>query len=202
MRGERTLPEKRHPGLESVRGRLLPQLVPDWLVPGELRGDRDLAAVRHMGDVAVAFVIDGPGHPVYVDYGLLGSWGVAETDLLAHALANLARTYRPFAHRGKGERLTLVWDAHDGYDAARLLLTRRLCEAAAQVPGNPVIGVPHRDRLVMFGDRDPDFVAEMAELIDYEFNNHPYPVSSQLYTLFGGVLRLYRPDGRHGAVLN
>ncbi|WP_374713698.1 DUF1444 family protein [Symbiobacterium terraclitae] len=194
--------EKRHPDLEAVRGQLLPQLVPDWLVPEELRGERDLAAVRHMGDVAVAFVIDGPGHPVYVDYGLLGRWGVAETDLLAPALANLARTYRPFAHRGQGDRLTLVWDAHDGYDAARLLLTRRLCEAAAQVPGNPVIGVPHRDRLVLFGDRDPDFVVEMAELIDDEFNHHPYPVSAQLYTLCGGVLRLYRPEGRQGPILN
>lgn len=198
----RPVARRRHPDLESVRGRLLPQLVPDWLAPDELRCDRDLAVVRHIGDVAVAFVIDEPGRPVYIRYGLLGRWGVAETDLLAPALANLARTYRPPAHRGQGERLTLVWDAHDGYDAARLLLTRRLCEAAAQVPGSPVIGVPHRDRLVIFGDRDPDFVAEMAERIDDEFNHHPYPVSSQLYTLSGGALRLYSSEGPPGSLLN
>ena len=197
-----TTAPRRHPELEDVRGRLLPQLVPDWLVPEELRCDRAPATVHHMGDVAVAFVIDGPGQPAYVDVGLLGHWGVAETELLAPALANLARTYRPFAHRGRGERLALVWDSHDGYDAARLLLTRRLCEAAAQVPGNPVIGVPHRDRLVIFGDRNPEFVAEMAELIDDEFRHHPYPVSAQLYTLCGGALRLYRPERKHGPMLN
>lgn len=192
----------RGPGLEEVRGRLLPQLVPYWLVPEEYRGDRDLAAIPHLGEVAVAFVVDEPHRYTYIDYAMLGHWNMAKADLLALALANLARSYRPATRRGAGHHLALVWQARDGYDAARLLLTRRLCEAAALVPGNPVIAAPHRDLLIMFGDADPVFVAEMAEFVDVAFNHSPYPVSPQLYTLREGTLQLYRPAGGHPRMLH
>jgi len=190
--------------LAEVEEQLLPQLVPAALMEGSALGARDLVAIRHLGDIAVAFVIDEPDRYTYVHRGLIRKWKIADTDLLGVALRNLSlySQLNPPSRIGRGKRLNLVWEAYDGYDASRLLLTRQLCEAAVHVQGNPIIAVPHRDYMVMFGDRDPAFVEEMAERIFEEYSYHRYPISGQLYTLSHGALTPYSDRERLGRVLN
>lgn len=195
---------RRMPTLLEVRGRILPQMVPVALVEQTRRNGRDLAAVHYAGELAIAFVIDEAERYAYIHERLMMKWRVKETDLLALGVRNLqqiSRDVRPL-RIGRGKRLMLVWEAFDGYDASRILLTRSLCEAAAHVEGNPVIAIPHRDYLVMFGDSDPAFMEEMVERIKDEFSLHRYPISDKFYTLHFGALVQYDWNRNQERVVN
>ncbi|MFZ5817317.1 MAG: DUF1444 family protein [Bacillota bacterium] len=200
-----TRERRRQPSLLEVRERILPQLLPASLIDETHRARRELAALHYVGDLAVAFVIDEEDRYTYIHRQLMERWGVKETDLLALAIRNLqliSRDAPPPFRFGRGKRLLLAWEVFDGYDASRVLLTRSLNEMAAHVDGNPIIAVPHRDYMVMFGDSDPAFVEEMMERIRDESNNHRYPISTRLYTLHFGTLAVYDWTRRWERVVN
>jgi uncharacterized protein YtpQ (UPF0354 family) len=179
------------------RHKVLPQVVPPTLLSFCRRDDRELAAVEFIDGLAVAFVLDEPDRYAYLHKRVADQWGVTETDLLTAAIQNLHGMELedpPFYQLGTGIHLTLAWETFDGYDASRVLLTRELNEMAAVVAGNPVIGLPHRDYMVMFGDADPDYVTVMADRIREMFEEHSYPITSQLYTLQDGRLVPYDPE--------
>jgi hypothetical protein len=185
---------RRPPTLLEIREKVLPQVVPVALVEQAHRDGRELAAVRHVGDLAIAFVIDEADRYTYIHQRLMARWEVRETDLLALAVRNLqviSKDLAPPLRIGRGKRQCLIWEAFDGYDASRILLTRSLAVMAAHVEGNPVIAVPHRDYMVMFGDSDPAFVEEMVERVRDEASHHKYPISERLYTLNYGAVTLY-----------
>lgn len=191
--------------LLEVRERVLPQLVPVALVEQTRRDGRELAAVRYVGDLAIAFVIDESERYSYIHRKLMQKWEVRETDLLALSVRNLQAISKELGSPlriGRGKRLCLIWEAFDGYDASRILLARSLCEMAAHVEGNPVIAVPHRDYMVMFGDSDPAFVDEMIDRVHDEASHHKYPISQRLYTLNHGSIRLYDRLARQERVVN
>lgn len=196
---------KRPPALLESRRRVLPQMLPISLVDETRRDGRELAAIPYVGDMAIAFVIDEEERYQYIHRRLMLKWEVRETDLLALAVRNLEQMSRGIApplRIGRGQKLTLVWEAFDGYDASRVLLSRSLCEMAAHVEGNPLIAVPHRDYMVMFGDADPLFAEEMLERIREESRTHRYPVSERLYTLHYGSVVQYDWTLRRERVVN
>lgn len=197
--------QRKRPHLEAVREQILPQLVPAPMV-NELRyGGRDLAAMHYIGDLAIAFVIDREERYSYITRSRMRKWQVRESDLFALALRNLRRSsvgIQPPLRLGRGARLTLIWEAFDGYDASRILLPELLVAAAIQVEGNPVIAVPHRDYMVMFGDADHAFVEEMVDRVQDELSHHRYPISYQLYTLHQGTLISYDPQLTRERVVN
>lgn len=196
---------RRTPTLLEIREKILPQVVPVALVEQTHREGRELAAVRYVGDLAIAFVIDEPERYTYIHKRLMMKWEVKETDLLALAVRNLqviSRDLTPPLRIGRGKRQCLIWEAFDGYDASRILLTRSLVEMAAHVEGNPVIAVPHRDYMVMFGDSDPGFVEEMTDRVRDEASHHKYPISERLYTLNYGAVMLYDWNVRRERVVN
>lgn len=191
--------------LLEVREKILPQVVPVALVDQTSRDGRELAAIRYVGDLAIAFVIDEEERYAYIHRRQMEAWEVKETDILALAVRNLQQISKdlpPPLRIGRGKRMCLVWEAFDGYDASRILLTRSLCEMAAHVEGNPVIAVPHRDYMVMFGDADTPFVDEMVDRIKDEMSHHKYPISDRFYTLNYGSLALYDWLARRERVVN
>jgi len=196
---------RKSPSLLESRERILPQMVPATLVAESRRDGHELAAVPYVGDLAIAFVIDEPNRYSYIHRRQMEEWHVKDTDLLALAVRNLQQLSRglpPPLRIGRGSRLTLVWESFDGYDASRVLLTRSLLEAAALVEGNPIIVLPHRDYMVMFGDADPGFTEEMADRTREEHHTHRYPISQQFYTLHGGTLAVYDGTSRRQRVVN
>ncbi len=181
-------------GFDENRHRIMPQVVPPTLLGFCRMEGRELAALDHIGGLAVAFVVDEPERYCYIHRSVMLRWGVSEVDLLTAALENLEGLHRqtPSCCRfGQGERLALVWETFDGYDASRILLTRELSSMAGLVAGNPVIAIPHRDYLVMIGDADPDFVAEVADRVREDFESHCYPITPRFFTLADGVLAPY-----------
>jgi hypothetical protein len=166
--------------------RIMPQLVPATLLDFCRRDHRDLAAVSYVGGLAVAFVIDESERYAYIHRDVMEAWGVSEIDLLKISLSNLQAltdVSQPCHRIGTGSRLMLVWETFDGYDASRILLFPELWRASALVAGTPVVAVPHRDYMVMFGDADPAFVAEMQDRVREDFEAHSYPITPHLFTL-------------------
>lgn len=181
-------------GFEANKDRVMPQIVPPNLLAFCRQNYRELAAMDYVGGLAIAFVLDEPERYAYLHRATAEEWAVDETTLLMAAVRNLERLDQqalPYQQIGTGVRLMLAWGCFDGYDACRILLTRPLVQAAARVPGNPVIAIPHRDYLVMFGDADPAFVAEMADRVREEYESHPYPITPQFFTLKNGSLAVY-----------
>lgn len=190
---------------EENRHKIMPQVVPPSLLDFCRQEGRELAALGYTNELYIAFVVDEPERYSYLQRSVAERWGVGDTELLMAAVQNLQKLNQAgaeFYTLGSGARITLVWETFDGYDASRVLLSRDLNEMAALVPGNPVIGVPHRDYMVMFGDADPEFVAEMSERIRVHFESHSYPITARLLTLVEGNLESYPGAGRRLRVLN
>lgn len=187
------------------RHKVMPQLVPPSLLDFCREAGRELASVDFIGDLALAFVVDEPERYSYIQREVAEGWGISETTLLVTALRNLQEMNRGagcFSRFGSGDRLTLVWETFDGYDAARALLSQELNKMAALVMGNPVIAVPHRDYLVVFGDANSEFVIEMSERVQTHFESHSYPITSRLFTLTEGMLEVYDGPEKRSRVLN
>lgn len=187
------------------RSRVMPQIVPPSLLEHCRRDGRELVALNFVDELSIAFVLDEEERYAYLNRRVLEGWGVSERELLATAMENL-QSYSPNGEgalvyqMGSEARLMFAWETFDGYDATRILLSRQLVQMAGRVYGNPVIAIPHRDYLVLFGDSDPDFLAEMQDRVQHEFQENPYPVSDRLFTLQNGYISLY--NGRRMRVLN
>ncbi|HYG60634.1 MAG TPA: DUF1444 family protein [Symbiobacteriaceae bacterium] len=176
------------------RDKILPQVVPHSLLEFCRRERQELASLDYVGGLGIAFVVDEDERYAYIHRSVMVQWGIDEMALLQAAVMNLQHlsgdtgsSYRV----GRGYRTEVVWETFDGYDASRILLKGELNEAAASLAGNPIIGIPHRDYMVMFGDTDPEFVADMQERIRTDFESHSYPITPALFTLVGGNLVPY-----------
>jgi len=190
---------------DQNRHKVMPQVVPSNLLDFCREEGRELITVGYVGDLHIAFVIDEPERYSYIQRKIADEWGAGETVLLTTAMQNLQAMNKEagcFNRFGTGTRTSLVWETFDGYDASRVLLSRELTNMAVLVSGNPVIAVPHRDYLIMFGDADPDFAAETTERVRAMHDGHSYPISTQLFTLSGGTLDLYAGPDRQQRILN
>lgn len=186
------------------RANIMPQVVPLSLLEYCRKEDRELAAMPYLSGLAIAFVLDEAERYSYIHRRVLEEWAVPETDLLQAAMENLQHLGEGEVHYqiGTDERITLVWETFDGYDASRMLLSQVINQAAAQVPGNPLIAIPNRDYMVLFSDVNPDFVAEMRDRIREDFERHDYPITARLFTLDGGVLVPYDENRKQARVVN
>jgi uncharacterized protein YtpQ (UPF0354 family) len=188
------------------RGRVMPQIVPPSLLEHCRRDGKELVALNFVDELSIAFVLDESDRYAYLHRRIMEGWGVTERELLAAAMENLQGYVGPAGDGaliyqvGNEARMMFTWETYDGYDATRILLSRQLVQMAAQVQGNPVIAIPNRDYLVLFGDADGDFLAEMQERVHHEFQESPYPISDRLFTLQNGYVSLY--SGRRMRVLN
>lgn len=181
------------------RHKIMPQVLPPTLADHSRRLNRALSSVSHVSGLLVAFVVDEVRGYNYLHQPDLKRWGVGEDQLFQAALDNLRRLSQQagrFHMIGKDERLMLLWETWDGYDASRILLLRELNEMAALVAGNPLIAIPHRDYMVMFGDANPAFVAEMTERLQEDFEDSSYPITPRLFTLVDGTLKLHTGSPR------
>jgi uncharacterized protein YtpQ (UPF0354 family) len=83
------------------------------------------------------------------------------------ALANLRKrtSRRNTKAYGMGDGTIIVCDTRDGFAATRVLLPELMATWAERIPGRMLLGVPNRDFLIAFSDRDPGQVAVMTQQI-------------------------------------
>ena len=59
----------------------------------------------------------------------------------------------------------LVCETNDGYAATRVLLPDLMDDWARRIPGRMLIGIPNRDFLIAFSDRDPQHMAAITSQV-------------------------------------
>jgi uncharacterized protein YtpQ (UPF0354 family) len=188
------VPDRSESDTAVLLERVMPMLKPLALL-NEVRAEGlPLLVYRPLvGDLMVTYVVDEGESVAYLNEGHLQRWGVSEDVLWARSLANLrARTRGVRPQRiGSGAGSLLLLNGGDGYDAARLLLPEIFATFAATVPGNLVIGVPSRDFLLAFSDRDRRIFEQIKTQIETDARVQAHPLTEQLFTYQNGALARY-----------
>ena len=148
--------------------------------------------------LVINYVFDFPQYRAYVNENMLAKMmDGPETpfDMIhEYALHNLRlRTTSDVYHtHGLREKTMVVCDTHDGYAATRVLLPDLMDTWAGRIPGRMLIGIPNRDFLIAFSDRDPAHVAAIAGQVRRDAAERDHPLSADLLLWKDGRIREYR----------
>jgi uncharacterized protein YtpQ (UPF0354 family) len=96
---------------------------------------------------------------------------------------------------GLRDKTMVVCDTHDGYAAIRILLPDLMARWAGRIPGRMLIGIPNRDFLIAFSDRDPGHVAAIAGQVRRDAAERDHPLCADLLLWKDGRIREYRLKG-------
>lgn len=179
----------------ELRERLYPLLMDPAQIQEKGQGQMVNGALAE-GLVVIYCIEESEAKIRYITYQDLRDWGVSHTTVHVTAIRNLER-------RTDGQRVTrlnspnggrpmYIWHLEDGFDAARILLPKWLDDFAAEVPGDLIIGVPHRNWLVAIGNAEPDLVRVVRSRVQDEYRGAGFPVSPHLYRWTGNQLERYR----------
>jgi len=146
----------------------------------------------------ITYVFDFPHHRAYVNENILAQMmaGPETTFDMIHeyALENLRlRTTSDVYHtHGLYDKTMVVCDTRDGYAATRVLLPDLMATWAERIPGRMLIGIPNRDFLIAFSDRDPAQVAAIARQVRRDAAKRDHPLCADLLLWKDGRIREYR----------
>jgi len=147
----------------------------------------------------VTYVFDFPHHRAYIDADMLDkmlSGPDATFDTIhEYALENLRQrtTSEDYEMHGLHDDTLIACETDDGYAATRVLLPDLMEKWAARIPGRMLIGIPNRDFLVAFSDRDPAHVAAIAKQVRRDAGEFDHPLCADLLVWQDGRIREYRP---------
>lgn len=179
----------------ALRERVFPMLKPLLLLNTVRERKLPMLVYRPLlADLMITYVIDEAGSLAYINENHLERWGIAEHELHAQALTNLqTRTAErgSYTATGSGAQRLIVFNAQDGFDATRLLLSGLLAQIQPQFPGAMVIGIPNRDFLIAFSDADRTILANVAVQIQRDAAERDHGLTDQLFTLVNGEVREY-----------
>ena len=119
----------------------------------------------------ITYVFDFPDYRAYINENILArimSGPEVTFDMIhEYALENLRRrtTSRDYQTHGLRGKTMVVCETRDGYAATRVLLPDLMATWAERIPGRMLIGIPNRDFLIAFSDRDPAHVAAIARQV-------------------------------------
>jgi uncharacterized protein YtpQ (UPF0354 family) len=176
--------ESDYSSYESVRGRLLPMLKPeDWV--REVSERLEILGAEFAPGLWICFAIDEPARLAYVTRELLEQWDVPLERIQEVAQDNLAAGNRELEMAllpGEDNRpYALVINTQDGYDAARLVLPG-VREAFAEELGDEyLVGIPNRDFLIAFSQRDPEMTAAIIRQIKQDYHRMDHPLTPTVY---------------------
>lgn len=148
----------------------LPLLNPRaWLDTVRQQGAEPPVHRPFVAGLVITYVFDLPQARAYLQqatYDKLLSAPDATPDVVYEmALANLRKRTDPRDSKtyGMGDQTIVICDKKDGFAAARVLLPELMATWAERISGRMLLGVPNRDFLIGFSDRDPEQVAGMIQ---------------------------------------
>lgn len=176
--------------LAEVAPQVLPQIVPESLC---LASGKSIVSLPLVDGLRIAMVLDQPRRYTYISQATMKRWGARETTLLALALRNLREISAGLEWKriGLPPREILLCETFDGYDASRVLLLAEFEHLFGHLTGSVVVGLPHRDYLVVASDAEPGHVAQLEATVASDYREARYPVSPRLFCFDRGELRLY-----------
>lgn len=147
----------------------------------------------------VTYVIDTPLARAYFSAAMLDKLDAAPDVALdfLHGLAldNLRkRTRRRDTQAFRtGDQTMLVCETKDGYAATRVLLPDLMDDWARRIPGRMLIGIPNRDFLIAFSDRDPQHVAAITSQVRRDARRREHALTPELLAWQAGRIRALDP---------
>lgn len=162
--------------------RIMPRIQPEAIFD---QLDREqVAHLPFVNGTVVVFVLDMPQMTVSITTEQMIRWRLDADELDRIARENLAR-YSPHlqvqvVESPEGGRAAIVAE-HDGYDAARLLLSRIHRQLAPQLGGDFFVATPSRDRFLAISAEPKQFLDRLQERAEQEYRSLPYPITTSLF---------------------
>lgn len=188
------------PTEEQAAESLLPMLNPTgFLEEVERRGGLPPVHQPFVAGLVITYVFDFPHHRTYVNEDMLAKMMTAPESTFdvihEYALENLRKrtTSRDYETHGLRDKTMIVCETHDGYAATRVLLPDLMAKWAGRVPGRMLIGIPNRDFLIAFSNRDSSHVAAIAGQMRRDATERDHPLCADLLVWQDGKIREYRP---------
>jgi hypothetical protein len=143
-----------------------------------------VAHVPFVNDTVVVFVTDLPNMTVSITTEQVLRWGIDVAELERIARKNLDEYTDDLEvqiiESRDGGRAAIVGE-HDGYDAARLLLSCLYSRLAPQLGGDFFVALPARDMFVALTPDPPAFVQRLQQRVEEDYRRLPYPITSDLF---------------------
>jgi uncharacterized protein YtpQ (UPF0354 family) len=79
--------------------------------------------------------------------------------------------------------LALIVNSRDGYDASRLLLPAVRDSFATELGDHYLVGIPNRDFLIAFTDRDPEKAAGIIRQVKHDYQRMHHPITPVIYRI-------------------
>ncbi len=167
---------------ELIRSRIMPRIQPVSIF--EHLDHRQVAHVPFVNGTVVVFVIDLPQMTVSITTDQAVRWGLDAEDMDAIARENLDQ-YTPnleiqFIESKEGGRAAIVAE-HDGYDAARLLMTDLYSRLAPRLGHDFYVATPARDMFVALSSDPQPFIERVHSKVEEDYTRLPYPISKEFF---------------------
>ena len=176
---------------------LLPVLQPrTWLEEMQKQHATPLLQQPFVSGLVITYHFDLPSGRAYVNESmvkeLLQARGISE--IHAHALKNLRRCIDKYTIEGHGnfEYTLISCESHNGYAAMCILLPELLEEWDRRMPGRMVIGIPNRDFIIAFSERNPSFGSISQQIVE-DARTQEHPLTPRLLVWRDGVVREQQP---------
>ncbi|MCK6477208.1 MAG: DUF1444 family protein [Phycisphaerales bacterium] len=168
--------------LDFARPRIMPRIQPERIF--EHLSREMVAHVPFVNDTVIVFVTDLPQMTVSITTEQCLHWKLTVDELDEIARENLDR-YAPeleiqFVESKEGGKAAIVCE-HDGYDAARLLLTDLHRRLSPRLGGDFYVATPARDMFVAMTNGPDSFLDRLRDRVMQDFKRLPYPISSELF---------------------
>jgi len=170
-----------------------------WLKHAHRKDVVPLAYRPFVAGLVVTYVFDFPDHLVYINEDMLAKMidrPKTTFDMIhEYALENLRRrtTSQSYETHGLHDKTMISCETGDGYAATRILLPDLMARWAERIPGRMLIGIPNRDFLIAFSDRNSKHVAALARQVRRDARRRDHPLCADLLVWQDGQVREYRP---------
>lgn len=168
--------------LDFARHRIMPRIQPETIFNHLSR--EQVAHVPYVNDTAIVFVTDLPHMTVSITAEQMVRWRLSIEEIEELARANLDE-YAPdlelqLVESKEGGKAAIL-SQHDGYDAARLLLSGLFERLAPQLGGDFLVAIPARDMFVAFTPGPDPFVTRLRDRVSHDFRRLPYPITHDFF---------------------
>jgi len=168
--------------LDFARARIMPRIQPESIFNHLSR--EQVAHVPFVNDTVVVFVTDLPHMTVSITTEQQLRWNLSLEEMDEIARANLSE-YAPdlevqLVESKEGGKAAII-SQHDGYDAARLLLSGLYERLAPQMGGNFYVATPARDMFVAMSPNPMPFINRLQDRVMQDFRRLPYPISPDFF---------------------
>ena len=167
---------------DVARQRIMPRIQPESIFQHLSR--EQVAHVPWVNGTVIVFVTDLPNMTVSITTEQLVRWKTTAEEVDAIARKNLDE-YAPdlevqLVESKEGGRAAILAQ-HDGYDAARLMLSGLYDRLAPQLGGDFYVATPARDMFVAMSPSPAAFVRRLKHRVEHDFKRLPYPITSDFY---------------------